>query len=57
MPCLILEPKWGFNDQEKRISPKKILRVEVLAEAVVRWTDNNWKTWNEVPAKDTVPGI
>ena len=28
-----------------------------MAEAIVRWTDNNWITWNEAPTKDTGLGI
>jgi glucoamylase len=48
---------WRFNHQEKIISFKKILRIEVLTEATVRWTDNNWETWNEVNAKNTGLGI
>lgn len=48
---------WRFNHQEKRIPGKKVLRIEVLAEAIVRWTDNNWTTWNETSTKDTGLGI
>ncbi|MGN6531249.1 MAG: glycoside hydrolase family 15 protein, partial [Ginsengibacter sp.] len=48
---------WRFNHQEKIISSKKLLRIEVLAEAVVRWTDNNWTTWNEVNTRNTGLGI
>lgn len=48
---------WRFNQQEKKISCKKILRIEVLAEAIVRWTNNNWTTWNETNTKNTGLGI
>lgn len=48
---------WRFNHQEKMISSKKILRIEVLAEAVVRWTDNNWETYTDMNTKDTRIGI
>jgi glucoamylase len=48
---------WRFNHQEKIISFKKILRIEVLAEANVRWTDNNWETYTDLNTKDTNIGI
>ena len=48
---------WRFNQQEKIISCKKLLRIEVLAEAVVRWTDNNWTRWKEVTTKNSRLGI
>jgi glucoamylase len=33
------------------------LRIEVFAEAVVRWTDNNWETWSDVTTKNTELGV
>lgn len=48
---------WRFNFQQKMISFKQILRIEVLAEAVVRWTDNNWQTYNDVNTKNTGLGV
>jgi len=48
---------WRFNLQQKVISLKKILRIEVMAEAVVRWTDNNWETFKDTDTKDTGLGI
>ena len=48
---------WRFNFQQKVISLKKILRIEVMAETVVHWTDNNWKTSHDTDTKDTELGI
>jgi glucoamylase len=48
---------WRFNFQEKIISFKQVLRIEVLEEAIVRWTDNNWETWNDVNTKNTELGV
>ncbi len=48
---------WRFNLQQKVISFKKILRIEVMSEAIVRWTDNNWETCNDTDTKDTGLGI
>ncbi len=48
---------WRFNRQQKIVLSKKILRIEVMAEAVVHWTDNNWKTCNDTDTKDTGLGI
>ena len=48
---------WNFKNQKKSISNKKILRVEVGAEAVVHWTDDKWKTLNKISTKYTGLGI
>lgn len=48
---------WRFNMQEKVISLKKTLRIEIMAEAIVHWSDDNWKTSNDTDTKDTGLGI
>src|SRR6185312_13823256 len=48
---------WRFNLQPKIISFKKVLRIEVLEDAVVHWTDNNWETYKDVNTKNTGLGI
>jgi len=48
---------WRFNLQQKVISYAKRLRIEVMAEAVVRWTENNWETFKDSGTKDTGLGI
>lgn len=48
---------WRFNLQVKIIPIKKILRIEVLEEAVVHWTDDNWKTSNDMATRDTKLGM
>lgn len=48
---------WRFNLRQKFISFGKILRIEVLEEAVIRWTDNNWETWENTPTRNSGLGI
>ncbi|MEP6684806.1 MAG: hypothetical protein ABJA35_16155, partial [Parafilimonas sp.] len=44
---------WRFHHQCKTISTQKILRIEVMAEAEIIWTNNNWETQNSIHTKDT----
>ncbi len=37
---------WRFNDGLNTILPGKTLRIQVLAEATVHWSDDNWETKN-----------
>jgi glucoamylase len=39
------------------ISPKKILRIEVLSAATVHWSTENWKTSSDSDTKDTGLGM
>jgi glucoamylase len=48
---------WRFNLQRIEMSSKKILRIEVMAAAIIRWTDDNWKTHNDTETEDTGLGI
>jgi glucoamylase len=48
---------WRFNFPCTIIFPDKILRIEVLAAAVVHWTADNWETKNDIDTKDTKVGI
>jgi glucoamylase len=48
---------WRFTNQCKKVPVKKILRIEVLADAEIHWTDNNWETTNTTHTKDTGIGI
>ena len=36
---------------------RKILRVETLAPAVVRWSDDNWRTVRDASTRDTTLGV
>lgn len=44
---------WRFNNQQKSISNKKALRIEVMADAIIHWTDDNWQTSNNLPTSPT----
>ena len=44
---------WNFKNQKKSISNKKIVRIEVMSEANIKWTDDNWQTSNTTPTKNT----
>ncbi len=46
---------WRFNQQRKTISSAKDLRIEVFAEAVIYFTDDNWKTTSKILTNK--PGI
>jgi len=44
---------WRFNYKRQTIPAGKVLRLEVLSKATVRWTMNNWKTINNIETRDT----
>jgi glucoamylase len=48
---------WRFNDQCKTVSSDKRLRIEVMAEAVIHWTDDDWCTTKETLTKDFGIGV
>ncbi len=48
---------WSFMNQIKSIPPQKILRIEVMKSALVKWTDNNWQTYEETKTINTGLGI
>lgn len=48
---------WRFDWPCTIISSKKILRIEVLASAVVHWTFDDWQTVDNVETRDTQLGI
>jgi glucoamylase len=48
----IFEP-WRFENQRKTISSKKTLRIEIMEDAIVHWTQDNWKTKYQTRTKDT----
>jgi glucoamylase len=48
---------WRFNNQCKKISFQKKLRIEVFADAEITWTYDNWKTINKATTKNTGIGI
>jgi glucoamylase len=48
---------WKFNNQYKYIPKGKVLRLQCLAAATVRWTYNNWETFTDVTTLDTGIGV
>jgi glucoamylase len=48
---------WRFNHRCRVLPPGKTLRVEVLAAAVVRWSDDGWRTVNDTRTRDTGLGF
>jgi glucoamylase len=48
---------WRFNHKIRSMPPGKILRIETLAPAVVHWSADDWKTVQDVTARDVGLGI
>lgn len=48
---------WRFSWPCKMIPKGKNLRIEVLAEAIVRWSADKWKTTHDIETRDTNLGI
>ena len=48
---------WRFDHRPPELSPGDVLRVEVLAPALVRWSGDHWETTHEVKTCDTGLGI
>ena len=48
---------WRFSNPCKSMVADKQLRIEVMAEAVVNWTTDNWKTTLQTPATDKGIGV
>jgi glucoamylase len=48
---------WRFNQKCCTLAAGKVLRLEVLAAAVVHWSSDNWRTRQDIKTKDTGLGI
>ena len=48
---------WRFDNQRSQITPGDVLRVEVLAPALIHWSPDGWKTRQELTTRDTGLGI
>lgn len=44
---------WRFDSQLNSMKPEKILRIELLENSLIRWTDNNWESIYQTDCKDT----
>jgi glucoamylase len=48
---------WRFNHKLRWIPSGKVLRIETLAAAVVRWTDDDWKTTHDAKSHEAFLGL
>lgn len=48
---------WNFNNKCNFISKGKILRIETLHPACIRWTTDNWITTHDTTSRDTLLGV
>ena len=48
---------WRFTNQINSMSAQKILRIEVMESATVKWTNNNWQTYQQTKTTNTGLGI
>jgi glucoamylase len=48
---------WRFNNKCRTIMRGKTLRLEVLAPATVRWSDDGWHTVHDTSTRDTGIGV
>jgi glucoamylase len=43
---------WRFNHKLRSLPPGKILRIELMAPAVIHWTADDWKTCQDLKTHD-----
>jgi glucoamylase len=43
---------WRFNNKLRSLPPGKLLRIELMAPAVIRWTADDWKTCQDIKTHD-----
>ena len=48
---------WRFDNQIKSIDSAKTLRIELIAKAIIIWSDDEWKTTNSMNVRDTDLGV
>jgi glucoamylase len=48
---------WRFNHQRHSMPAGSTLRLELLAPAVVRWSDDQWRTDHDTETRDTGLGV
>jgi glucoamylase len=44
---------WRFNNKRRDMLPGKVLRIVLLAPAMVHWTFNRWQTADDTETVDT----
>jgi hypothetical protein len=55
----IVSPRmaWRFNHKLRSLLPGKLLRIELMSEAIIHWTDDDWKTCHDTKTHDAVLAI
>jgi glucoamylase len=48
---------WRFNQKARTMPASHVLRVELLAPAVVHWSADGWRTVEDTPTRDTRLGV
>ena len=48
---------WKFSNKYTNIPKGSILRIHCLASAIVRWTTDDWETYNETSTLDSGIGV
>jgi len=48
---------WRFNHKLRSLPPGKILRIELMAPAVIHWTADDWETYQDIKTLDDGLGI
>lgn len=48
---------WRFARPVPTIAPGQVLRIELLADAVVRWSDDGWVSSRDTATRDTTLGV
>ena len=48
---------WNFNNQYKYFPKGKVLRIQCLAAANIRWSTDNWQTIHDVSTLNSEVGI
>ena len=44
---------WRYNHKLRSLPPGKILRVELMAPAVIHWTVDDWRTCHDIKTRDS----
>ena len=48
---------WRFNHKIRSVPKSRDLRIEALAQFVLRWTSDAWQTTHDQPSHDTGLGV
>ena len=48
---------WRFNHKTRSIAAGRILRIELLARAIVHWSDDGWRSAHDAATQDTGLGV